>query len=147
MRALAKSNSMFPSFFDDFLTRDFYNWPQMQRTSGGTLPSVNVKETNDMFELEVAAPGMSKDDFNITLDNGLLTISSERENKNEEKDSDGNYTRKEFSYQSFTRSFSLPEKMVEAEKISAKYTNGILHVTVPKTEAAKVKPARQIAIA
>ena len=152
MKNLVKSNNgeffpTIPSLFDDFFNRDWLdsslaNW----RTSGATLPAVNVMETNDDFKIEVAAPGMKRNDFKVELDNNVLTISSERQNQSEEKDSNGNYTRREFSYQSFQRSFSLPENKVIGDKISARYVDGILHVTVPKSEEAKVKPARQIAV-
>jgi HSP20 family protein len=152
MKSLVKSNgTMFPavpSLFDDFFTRDLLdsslsNW----RASGATLPAVNVMETNDDFRIEVAAPGMKRSDFKVELDNNVLTISSQREDKNEQKDENGNYTRQEFSYQSFQRSFSLPENKVLGDKISARYLDGILHVTVPKSEDAKVKPAKRIAVA
>lgn len=152
MKSLVKSNGTFfptiPSLFDDFFTRDWLdsslaNW----RDSGASLPAVNVMETNDDFRIEVAAPGMKRGDFKVELDNNVLTISSEREDRNEEKDSNGNYTRREFSYQSFQRSFSLPENKVLGDKITARYVDGILHVTVPKSEEAKVKPAKQIAVA
>ena len=151
MKSLVKSNgSLFPtipSLFDDFLTRDWLdsslaNW----RVTGATLPAVNVMETNDDFRIEVAAPGMRRNDFKVELDNNILTISSEREDKSEEKDSNGNYTRREFSYQSFQRSFTLPENKVLGDKITARYVDGILHVTVPKSEDAKVKPAKEIAV-
>jgi HSP20 family protein len=151
MKSLVKSNGTFfpaiPSLFDDFFTREWLdsslaNW----RIPGATLPAVNVVETNDDFMIEVAAPGMKRNDFKIELDNNLLTISSQREDKSEEKDVNGNYTRREFSYQSFQRSFSLPENKVWGDKISARYTDGILYVTVPKSEEAKVKPAKQIAV-
>jgi HSP20 family protein len=95
--------------------------------------------------IEVAAPGMKRDDFKIELDNDVLTISSKREDSYEEKD--GNYTRREFSYQSFQRSFSLPQNRVKGDEITAKYVDGVLRITVPKTEDAKVKPAKQIAVA
>lgn len=151
MKSLVKSNgSLFPtipSLFDDFLTRDWLdsslaNW----RVTGATLPAVNVMETNDDFRIEVAAPGMKRNDFKVELDNNILTISSGREDKSEEKDSHGNYTRREFSYQSFQRSFTLPENKVLGDKITARYVDGILYVTVPKSEDAKVKPAKQIAV-
>ena len=83
-------------------------------------------------------------EFSDTL---LLTISSERKDKNEEKDSGGNHTRREFSYQLFQRSFSLPQNKVLGDKISVKYTDGIFYIIVPKSEEAKVKPAKQIAVA
>lgn len=149
-KSLVKTNgSLFPaipSLLDDFFGRDWLdstmaNW----RTSGSTLPAVNVQETNDNYTIEVAAPGMKRDDFKIELDNNVLTISSQREDSHEEKD--GNYTRREFSYQSFQRSFSLPQEKVKGEEINAKYLDGILRVTVPKAEHAKRKPAKQIAVA
>ncbi|MCC9167556.1 Hsp20/alpha crystallin family protein [Pontibacter sp. XAAS-A31] len=135
-----------PSFFDDSMLRDWFSWPLTNNTQQSSVPAVNVKETSDAFELEVAAPGMSKEDFKVELDNNMLVISAEKENKHKEQDSHGNYTRQEFSYQSFTRSFALPERLVQGEQISAKYHDGILHITVPKTEEAKVKPAKQIEI-
>ena len=152
MKSLVKSNSgqfipTIPSLFDDFFNRDWLdsslaNW----RVNGTTLPAVNVMETNDDFKIEVAAPGMKRSDFKVELDNNVLTISSERQDQSEDKDSNGNYSRREFSYQAFQRSFSLPEKKVMGDKISARYVDGILYVTVPKSEEAKVKPARQIAV-
>ena len=150
MGTLVKNNrSLFPtipSFFDDMLTRDWFNWPANQSANNWSVPAVNVKETNDAFELEVAAPGMNKQDFRVELDNNMLVISAEKENKHEEQDEKGNFARREFSYNSFTRTFSLPERMVKGDQISAKYKDGILYISVPKTEEAKVKPAKQIAI-
>ena len=152
MKSLVKSNGTFfptlPSMFDDFFTRDWLdsslaNW----RGSGATLPAVNVAETNDDFKIEVAAPGMKRSDFKVELDNNVLTISSEREDKAEHKDQNGSYYRKEFSYQAFQRSFSLPANKVLGDKITARYVDGILYVTVPKSEDAKVKPAKQITVA
>jgi len=110
-----------------------------------TLPAINVKENSDAYEIEVAAPGMSKNDFRINLEHNRLTISSEKkeEKKEEEK---GHFTRREFSYQSFQRSFSVPETLVDAEKITARYSDGILRITLPKKEEVKPKPAREISI-
>jgi HSP20 family protein len=135
-----------PSFFEDMLTRDWFNWPLTHNTNSGSVPAVNVKETDDAFELEVAAPGMNKQDFKVELDNNLLVISAYKEHKNEEQDENGNFARREFNYQSFTRTFSLPERLVKGDEISAKYHDGILYISVPKTEEAKVKPAKQIEI-
>lgn len=151
MKTLVRTNgSLFPSMpslLNDFFTDDWFNSSLANwRSSGATLPAVNVKETNDDFRIEVAAPGMKRDDFKVELDNNVLTISSHREDRREEKDQDNNYTRREFSYQSFQRSFTLPEDKVEGEKIAARYVDGILHITVPKKEEAKVKPAKQIAV-
>jgi len=151
MKNLVRSNgnsfSSIPSLLNDFLMDDWLdssmrNW----RSAGATLPAVNVKETNDDFIIEVAAPGMSRDNFKVELDNSILTISSDVENNSESPDKNGQYNRREFNYQSFQRSFSLPENKVDGGKISAKYKDGILHVTVPKREEAKIKPARQITI-
>lgn len=149
MGTLVRNNrSLFPampSFFDDVMTRDWLSWPLSQSTERWSMPAVNVRETNDAYELEVAAPGMTKQDFKVKLDNNMLEISAEKEHREEQQEND-NYTRREFNYQSFVRTFSLPERLVQGEKISAKYHDGILHITVPKTEEAKVKPPKQIEI-
>ena len=151
MKSLVRTNGnsfpSVPSLLNDFFTDDWFNSSLMNwRSEGASLPAVNVKETNDDFMIEVAVPGMKRDDFKVELDNNVLTISSSKEDSREEKARHGEYTRREFSYQSFQRSFSLPESRVDGGKISAKYTDGILYVTVPKREEAKVKPARQIAV-
>ena len=109
-----------------------------------TLPAVNVRETNDDFILEVAAPGMSKKDFKISFQNNLLTISSEKEEEREDKNN--GYSRREFSYKSFQRSFTVPAFEVDSDKISATYADGILNVKIPKREEVKPKPAREIKI-
>ncbi len=146
MTLARRSNTFFPSFWDNFLSKEMMDWGSNNFSSTDTtLPAVNVKETDDAFEIEVAAPGMTKKDFKVNLENNVLTISSERkeEKKEEEK---GRFTRREFSYQSFQRSFTIPENMVEGEKISAKYNDGLLSIHLPKREAVKPKPAREIAI-
>ncbi|MGN6804130.1 MAG: Hsp20/alpha crystallin family protein [Ginsengibacter sp.] len=133
--------------FDDFFNRDFFNWGLSNFSdTNTTVPGVNVKETKDNFEVEVAAPGMNKKDFKIQLDGNLLTISSERSDRREENNEDEKYSRKEFSYQSFQRSFTLPKDVVDEDKIEAKYENGLLHLVIPKKEEAKQKPPRQIQI-
>lgn len=104
------------------------------------MPSVNIVESKDAFEIELAVPGMSKDDFGINLENNVLTISSEKEMKDV---NERNFTRREFAYGSFSRSFTLP-KTVDSEKINADYLNGILKVSLPKKE--EVKLSRQITI-
>lgn len=151
MKTLVKQNGnlfpAIPSLIEDFFLRDVLdssngNW----RSNGATLPAVNVAETNDAFMIEVAAPGMKRGDFHLELDNHMLTISSNREEKKEEVNNESRYTRREFSYQAFQRSFALPEDKIEGDKISAKYTDGILYITVPKKEEAKVKPPKQISI-
>lgn len=139
-------SSGFPRlFFDDIFGRELFNWENNNFSSTSTtLPSVNIKETSDSYKVEVAAPGMEKSDFNITLDGNLLTISSVREH--EETTQQETFTRREFSYQSFQRSFELPKNVVDEEHITARYENGLLLLTIPKKEEAKQKPPRMIEI-
>ncbi len=146
MTIVKRSNMFLPSFWDNFFSRDLMDWGNSNFSSTDTtLPAVNVRETDDAFEIEVAAPGMSKEDFRVNMENNLLTISSEKkeEKKEEEK---GRFSRREFSYQSFQRSFAIPENLVEGEQITAKYCDGILCISLPKKEEVKPKPAREIAI-
>ena len=136
----------FPVLFNDFFTRDMYDWNQSNfSNSGTTVPAVNIKETKETFEVQLAAPGMKKDDFKIHLDGNLLTISSETGSQFEEQE-ESNYSRKEFSYQSFQRSFTLPKDVVDSDKINAKYEGGVLNLIIPKREEAKQKPPRLIQI-
>lgn len=133
-----------PSIWDELFGRDSYNTGLSEDRTAFSVPAVNVMENNDNYQIEVAAPGLEKKDFNIDLDNNLLTISSEKEYKQEEEN-DGRYTRREFGYASFKRSFTLPDS-VDADKIKAKYNEGVLHITIPKKEEAKQKPPKQINI-
>ncbi|MBA3985582.1 MAG: Hsp20/alpha crystallin family protein [Flavobacteriales bacterium] len=110
-----------------------------------TLPAVNIKETSDDFQVDVAVPGKKKDDFTIELDQNVLTISSDDTSENEKTSEDGKFTRKEFNYSSFQRAFNLPETVVQ-EKIEATYTDGVLHIRVPKREESKQKSKRMIAV-
>lgn len=147
---LAKlSNNWFPSFpswVDRFFDGDLMDWNSSNFAGEqSTLPAVNVKENDNEFQIEVAAPGLKKEDFQLHLDNGRLTISSEKKDEKVEKEGE-KVTRKEFSYQSFQRSFNVAEDVVNADKIVAKYNNGILYVTLPKREEVKPKPAKQIKI-
>ncbi len=133
--ALVRFNQ-YPALTDFFeaLEKNLFNNTTEERYQGD-VPAVNIKEENDKFVLEMAAPGMSKKDFHISLDDNVLTISSEKKEEKEEKNE--NYTRREFFYNTFSRSFTLPEN-VDAEKIKADYKNGILTLTLPKKEEAKV---------
>jgi HSP20 family protein len=148
--SIIKRNNSFQgmnSIFDDLFNRDLVNWGLVNNSATNTtLPSVNIRETNDDFIVEMAAPGMTKDDFKIELDGNLLTISSEKEDRNEMREGE-KYTRQEFSYQSFQRSFQLPKDVVDSDKIQAKYENGVLNLVIPKKEHAKQKPPRMIEIA
>ncbi len=142
---LVRYQNPMPTMFERFFNNELVNWGRDNYSeTDTTLPSVNIKETADAFEVEVAAPGFDKSDFNIELDNNLLTISSEKKVENEVKE-DEKITRQEFSYQSFKRTFTLPE-IVEGDKITAKYENGILSLTIPKKDEAKPKPVKQIKV-
>src|SRR5688572_16161507 len=124
-RALTRSFTN-PSLFEDFFkpwNEWFDNGGLLQKPS--TLPAVNVTEDKDNYLVSLAAPGLKKEDFNIDVDGNMLTISSEKEEKKEEKDE--KFTRKEYSYSSFSRSFTLPED-VKPDAIDARYENGILHI-------------------
>lgn len=126
--------------FDNFLNT---NAPAQKQRRRETLPAVNVKENDDQFELEVAAPGFAKNAFKIEVNDGVLTISAEHETKEEQKTN--GYTRKEFNYGAFTRRFTLPEGAND-KNITANYENGILAVVLPKKEEAKPQPTRLIEV-
>jgi len=139
--------SPFTSVLDNFLNDDFFNYPAQKGTVWNkTMPAVNIKETDDQFDIELAVPGKEKSDFNIKLDQEVLTISSEAKNEREAKVENENWTRKEFSFHAFSRSFNLPDT-VAADKIEANYVNGILKVVIPKKEEAKPQPTRLIEVA
>ena len=139
---LVKFNRTYPSFMDEFFGRDYYP-VHYERNGFKSLPAVNITESDNGYTIEVAAPGLNKKDFKIDLDKNTLTIASVKEDKQEENNE--RYTRREFRYSNFSRTFTLPET-VDSDKISAVHKDGILHVDIPKIEEAKVKPARQIAI-
>jgi len=142
MLPMLRRGTAFPSMVDEFFGRDFLsNFFDYQ--TGISMPSVNIIEGKEDFKIEVAAPGLEKKDFKIDLNNNVLTISSEKEMKDEQTDK--NYMRREFSYSSFQRSFALPNT-VDAEKTNAAYKDGVLSITIPKKEEAKEKPARAIKI-
>lgn len=128
----------FENILNDFFEGEFL--PMRRNVNFGSIPAANIQETESSFLVELAAPGMTKEDFKIELDENLLTIRSENETEKEEKD--GKFTKREFNYSSFVRSFRLPEE-VDAEKISASYAEGILKLEIPKVEI-EVKKIRQI---
>jgi len=125
--------------WDNFFKDDFFS----HFGNGKKVPAVNVKEDASQFTIELAAPGKEKKDFDIKIENGVLTISSEekKENLSEGKE----YTRKEFSYSSFSRSFSLPES-ADDEKMDAKYENGVLLINIAKKAAGQSGAARRIQV-
>jgi HSP20 family protein len=135
-----------PMLFDDFINRDVFNWRNLNYSSTNTtIPAVNIKETAEHYEVEVAAPGMTKKDFKVELEGNTLTISSESSNQKEAKD-DERYFSREFSYQSFQRSFTLQKDVVDIDKIEARYENGLLQLLIPKKEEAKLKGPRLIQV-
>jgi HSP20 family protein len=149
---IRRNRNFFPSFSriwddDDFFSRGMINWGTSNfSTSDTTLPAVNIKETENNYEVEMAAPGMKKEDFKIELDNNILTISSEKSEESHEGDGKERYSRREFSYQAFQRSFTLPKEVVDEDKIEAHYKEGVLQLTIPKREKAKQKQPRKIEI-
>ncbi|WP_040249117.1 Hsp20/alpha crystallin family protein [Psychroserpens mesophilus] len=132
-------SSWVDNFFENGLGTGFLS----NFNTGITLPAVNIKENADEYILELAIPGMKKSDFNIDLDNKVLSISSEVETENEENND--NYTRREFGYSSFKRTFTLPDT-IESDHVKANYEDGILCITLPKREEAKQKPPKRIEV-
>ncbi len=143
MALVRRSNTLFPmlsDFLEDFFNTDIFNdMPAVQ----SSVPAVNIKETDKSYVIELAAPGLKKDDFEIDLDNNVLTISYQK--KEEKEDKDEHYTRREFYFSEFKRSFTLPET-ADLDKIDAKYKDGILEITIEKKDEAKVKPKKKINI-
>ncbi|MCK9448058.1 MAG: Hsp20/alpha crystallin family protein [Bacteroidales bacterium] len=132
--------SLLSELMEDFDKNIFYR----NRSEGsGMVPAANIRETENSFILDLAVPGMKKEDFKINLDNNVLTVSTEQTEEQEETNE--RFTRREFYYSNFCRSFTLP-KTINLDQIKADYTNGILHVDLPKREEAKVAINREIAI-
>ena len=141
---LLKRKTSLPSIFSNFFESDpFFNSDWISNNWMSEVPNVNVVENDKEYELELAVPGMKKEDFHVTCENGYLTIKAEKEE--EKKEQKKNYTRREYNYNSFCRTFNLPET-VKSDNVKAKYDNGLLKITVPKNEKAKVAPKREIKI-
>jgi HSP20 family protein len=143
MSTLVKTQFGSPKHYNSFFGKDFLN-ELYAPAFAGSVPAVNVIENQEGFKIEVAAPGLQKGDFKLNLEKNQLTISAQKEQTEEETNE--KYTRKEFKYGSFQRTFTLPNS-VDGEKIGANYADGILSVTLPKREEAKEKPAREIEVA
>lgn len=144
------NGSLFPSLRNDFLSNRFFSPRRLfdfddDFFDGGmsTPPPANITETNKEFRLDLSVPGMKRDDFDVDIENGVLTISAEKEE--EKKQDDRNYKRREFSYNSFCRTFTLPENVNESN-INAKYDNGMLQITIPKKEVTVSAPKKQITV-
>jgi HSP20 family protein len=144
-KEITKAPERTPVFFDDF----FRPWNEWFENSGKffgrimSVPPVNIAEKDNEYLVSLAVPGMKKDDFKIDVDGNLLTISSEKEESKEEKEH--KFTRKEYSYSSFSRSFTLPDE-VNKEKIEARYEDGVLKLTLPRKEGIKKSEAKHIAV-
>jgi len=140
MNLIRKQPPFFPSLIDDFINTD---WNLKVPSFSGTVPAVNIKELDPQFEIELAVPGMNKDDFEIEVEDGVLSISSTQEE--EQVNEKGKFTRREFSYSSFRRSFTLPDS-VDPTKIDATYKEGVLLVLLPKHKEAQPQPKKLIKI-
>lgn len=151
MSSLAKRTGGVPSLFQDFFNnnplfkRDVFDFDMDMTPSrlGINVPTANITENRKEYMVELAAPGLDRKDFNIELDEKTLTISAEKET--EDKKEEDQYTRKEYSFQSFKRTFYIPQPIKE-DKIEAKYDNGILKVTMPKLKEAQSKTVQRIEI-
>ena len=140
MSLVKRNNVLFPSLINDLFAPDWFGGLE---NAAHKLPAVNIKEREEGFELALSVPGFVKEDFNIEIDNEVLTISADVENETTENNE--NYTRREFSFSSFKRAFNLPET-VDEDKINASYESGILKITLSKKEEALPKPKRLIQI-
>jgi len=127
------------NWLEDIFAKDF----DMVSKFKGTIPLVNIKEEKDCYIIQLAAPGKKKEDFELDLDNNVLTISCSAEKDEVVKQE--NYTKREFNYTAFKRAFTLPE-IAEAENISAKYDAGILEITIAKKDESKIQTKRKIDI-
>ncbi len=142
-RTLLRPSLLKPAtVFDDFF-KPWNQWLDDRWGSINQLPAVNIKETDDQYEIKMAAPGLEKNDFKVDVNGTMVTISAEKDEKKEEKEED--YTRKEYSYTSFSRSFTLPDN-IDASKIDATYVNGELKLLLPKKEEAKKTSHKSIAV-
>ncbi len=139
MNLIRKQTPFFPSLIDDFINHDW----NLKAPSSSTLPAVNIKDLETQFEISLAAPGMKKSDFEIEIEDGLLSISSSSEE--EQLSENGKFTRREFSYQSFKRTFTIPDS-VEPTNIEAQYSDGVLQLHLPKRKEALPQPKKRIKI-
>ncbi len=143
-----RSRNMHPTSlynpFDRFFRNDLLNLWEDDTLS--TVPSINITEEKENYKIEMALPGLKKEDFDIQVDDNLMTISCEKEfENNEPKNNNNGYTRREYNYSSFTRSFTLPEN-ADVSKVSAKYNDGILNISVQKSPETKTKLEKKIEV-
>ena len=140
MSIIKRSDVLFPSLMNEIFKPDWFGGLENDKSN---VPAVNIKENEIDFELELAVPGRKKEDFQIEINENVLTISTE--SKTEENVEKDNYTRREFAYSSFKRAFTLP-KTIDEDSIKANYDNGILKFTLPKKAEALPKPKRNITL-
>jgi HSP20 family protein len=132
-----------PNPSDRFFRNDFLDF--WKNDFPVTIPPINVTEEKDNYRIELAAPGLKRDDFSIEVDGNLVTISSEKESEKKEKKETGGYTRREYNYSSFTRSFTVPDH-ADTNGIAAKYADGILSISLPKKQEAVKSSSRKIKV-
>ncbi|MDA8685863.1 Hsp20/alpha crystallin family protein [Robiginitalea sp.] len=140
MSLVRRHSGMFPSLWNEVLSPDWFGGTDHTRNS---YPAVNIQEGELGFTLELAIPGQQKEDFSIEIDDKLLTVSMEKHVEQEEKE--GNFTRREFGYTNFKRSFTLPDTVNE-DGITAQYEQGILRFSIPKKQEALPRPKRLIEV-
>ena len=139
MNLIQKQNTLIPFLFDDFINREL----NLDKSLIETFPAVNIKELDSSFQIELAVPGKTKNDFQIEIEDGILTIYS---NVEEKKNSDNfKFTKREFSYESFQRTFTLPQT-IDKTKIDAKYFEGVLKISLPKQKESMAQPKKIIKI-
>lgn len=145
MTLIRTADRLYPTLFNQLFNRELLDWNNTGFSAeDSTLPAVNILEDENQIQIEVAAPGMKKEDFKIELNHNRLTVSAEVEKENNE--SGERYSRKEFSYRSFTRRFNIPVETINGDQIQASYKDGILLLSLPKRDELKPKPARAIEI-
>ena len=146
-KTLVRTGDLMPSVFNDFF-KPWNNWFDVN--NGGsiwgnmlTVPAVNIMEEKENFKLSLAVPGMKKDDFKIDIEGDMLTISAET--KEEKVEKEGKFTRNEYNFSSFRRSFTIPDG-IKKDKIDARYEDGVLKIFLPKTGETKKMEAKHIAV-
>ena len=145
MTLIRTSNRVYPNVFNQLFNRELLDFSNLGISADdATLPAVNILEDEHRILIEVAAPGLKKEDFQLQLDQNLLTVSSEEADEN--KESGDHYSRREFRYRFFRRQFNIPVEIINGEGIQATYQDGILLLTLPKRDELKPKPARSIEI-
>jgi HSP20 family protein len=146
MTLIKRNSTFYPtinSLFDEWFDRAF---PRLDTAVQSTLPAVNIRENDTEFTIEVAVPGLKKDDIKVELHQNVLSIASEIKSEKDEKDEKGRWARREFNYQSFKRTFTLPEDGVDTERIEASHNDGVLTIRIPKRVQEAIETRKMIEI-